>query len=151
LRRVPTLARLRSTTEAEPTPIVLGLALALVKVAQSADGIAVDVGPLGIGQVAVGDVRIRTGRSGEAWPNFAIEAPRALSAVRVLQGGLAAGSLAGKIAIVGASAAGLRDVRQTPIGMMSGVYLHARALSDMLDGTLLRRPAWCDPVEIAAM
>ena len=64
---------------------------------------------------------------------------------------MAPGSLAGRIALIGATAAGLNDTRQTPIGPMPGVYLNARALRDMLAGSLLRRPAWSDPIEIALM
>jgi adenylate cyclase len=69
----------------------------------------------------------------------------------VLDGDVPAGLLAGRIAIIGATAVGLRDTRQTPVGPMPGVYLNARALRDMLTGSLLQRPAWSEPLEIALM
>jgi adenylate cyclase len=131
--------------------IIPSLALELVRVARAADTIMVNVAPLGVFGLTVGGIAVPTGRASEIWLNFSSAAPRALSAIEVLDHGAAAGSLADKIAIVGASAAGLKDVRQTPIGRMPGVYLHARAVDNMLSGSLLWRPPWYKPLEIALM
>jgi adenylate cyclase len=161
VRHLPMLSRLSdralpaADSVARRDRLIPGLALELARVARSADGIAVDATPFGISGIEVGGVTVPTGRSGEVWPNFSIASPRGLSVIGVLDGGAApgsfAGSLAGKIAIVGGTAAGLHDLRQTPVGPMPGVFLIARALNDMLSGTLLWRPAWSDLVEIALM
>jgi adenylate cyclase len=131
--------------------IVPAFALELARVAVAAAQPTVAVGRFGIDSVAVGDLVAPTDRTGEVWLNYALAAPRGLSAHRVLDGSVADGALAGRIAIIGATASGLRDVRQTPIGPMPGVYLNARVLRDMLAGTLLVRPAWSGPLEIAVM
>ena len=101
--------------------------------------------------MTIGDLVVPTDRFGEVWPNFALAQPRGVSAHAVLGGDVPAGTLAGRVAIIGASAAGLRDMRVTSIGSMPGVYLNARALRDMLAGALLQRPAWSEPLEIALM
>ncbi len=131
--------------------ILPGFALELVRVARSATQTSVRAGRFGITNVAIGDLVMPTDRTGEAWPNFALPSPRGVSAHVVLDGGVAPNSLAGRIAVIGATAAGLRDIRQTPVGPMPGVYLNARAARDMLAGTLLQRPAWSGPIEIALM
>jgi adenylate cyclase len=144
IRHLPMLARVRDD-------IVPGFALELARIARSAEQSLVAVGRFGIESVTIGGLVVATDRSGEIWPNFALTSPRGVSAHVVLDGGVAPGLLAGRIAIIGASASGLRDIRQTPVGPMPGVYLNARALRDMLAGTLLQRPAWSGLVEIALM
>ncbi|MBI3513596.1 MAG: CHASE2 domain-containing protein [Proteobacteria bacterium] len=144
VRHMPMLARVGDH-------ILPGLALELARVARATEPPSVEVGWFGIERATIGGLAVPTDRTGEVWPNFALASPRGVSAHAVLEGGVAPGSLAGRIAIIGASAAGLRDIRQTPVGHMPGVYLHARALRDMLAGTLLRRPGWAGPVEIALM
>jgi adenylate cyclase len=49
-----------------------------------------------------------------------------------------------KVIMIGASAAGLEDLKVTPIsGAYSGVLLHATTVSNILDGdTLMRAPGW---------
>ena len=62
--------------------------------------------------------------------------PRIISAGRALTGGLRAGELAGKVALIGATAPVLGDYRQTPVGKenlgLPGVLIHANALNTML-------------------
>ena len=131
--------------------VVPSLALELARVAQATDDVTVKVSPFGISGLTFGGIAVPTGRASEIWPNFSTAAPRTLSAIAVLDRSAAAESLAGRIAIVGASAVGLMDVQQTPIGRMPGVYLHARAVDNMLSGNLLWRPPWYKPLEIALM
>jgi adenylate cyclase len=131
--------------------VVPSLALELARVAQATDAVTVNVSPFGISGLTFGGIAVPTGRASEIWPNFSTDAPRTLSAVAVLDRSVPAESLAGKIAVVGASAIGLMDVRQTPIGRMPGVHVQARALDNMLSGSLLWRPPWYKPLEIALM
>ena len=51
--------------------------------------------------------------------------------------------LKGKIALVGTSAAGLKDLRATPVNTVyPGVEVHANMIAGMLDGNLKQRPAY---------
>lgn len=60
--------------------------------------------------------------------------------------------LQGKIALVGASAAGLLDLRSTPVGQRYiGVEVHANLVAGLLDGTIRQQPAWSDGLEISVL
>ncbi len=73
---------------------------------------------------------------------------RYVSASDVLNGRLAAGSLAGKIVLLGTSAPGLLDLRATPVGpVYPGVEIHANLIAGILDGTIKERPAWAAGAE----
>lgn len=64
-----------------------------------------------------------------------------VSARDVLEGRLAPGTLQGRIVLIGASAAGLQDLRATPIAAaLPGVEVHAHVLSGLLDGRVLFVP-----------
>ncbi len=66
---------------------------------------------------------------------------RYISATDVMRGKLTPGELAGKIAVVGTSAQGLFDLRNTPVGeVYPGVETHANMLSGFLDNQLKKRP-----------
>ncbi|MGC6476202.1 MAG: CHASE2 domain-containing protein [Parvibaculales bacterium] len=56
--------------------------------------------------------------------------------------------LAGRIAFIGTSAAGLKDLRATPLDpAMAGVLVHAQAAQQIIDGVFLRRPLWLQTTE----
>lgn len=64
-----------------------------------------------------------------------------ISAADVLSGRLQAQQLQGKIALLGTSAPGLRDLRVTPVNPnYPGVEVHATLLSAMLDGRFIHVP-----------
>lgn len=65
---------------------------------------------------------------------------------------IAADALRGKIALVGASAGGLLDLRVTPVSnTFIGVEMHANMLSGMLDGTIRRQPGWVPAYEVGLL
>jgi len=54
-------------------------------------------------------------------------------------------SLRGKVVFVAVTAAGLQDVRETPLGQQPGVIIHATALDNLLSGDFMRRaPGWAN-------
>jgi adenylate cyclase len=74
---------------------------------------------------------------------------RYISASDVLNGRLVAGSLAGKIALLGTSAPGLLDLRSTPVEpVYPGVEIHANLIAGILDGMIKERPAWAAGAEL---
>lgn len=60
--------------------------------------------------------------------------------------------MAGAIVLVGVSAAGLQDIRVTPLGeAVPGVNIHAQIISQIITGQFLNRPAWVDGAELLAI
>jgi len=60
--------------------------------------------------------------------------------------------LKGKIALVGASAPGLLDLRSTPVGSVyPGVEIHANMIAAMLDGNFKHKPAYMLGAEVVLL
>ncbi len=75
-----------------------------------------------------------------------------ISARDVLSGVAPAELLRGKIVLLGASAAGLLDLRSTPVGQRYiGVEAHANLIAGLLDGTIRQQPAWSDGLEFVLL
>lgn len=60
--------------------------------------------------------------------------------------------LEGKIVLLGASAAGLLDLRSTPVGQRYiGVEAHANLISGLLDGTIRQQPSYSNGLELTLL
>ena len=96
----------------------------------------------GIVAVKVGDFEVPTEANGQMWIRFTPESKeRYLPAWKVLNGEIGADALEGRILIIGTSAAGLLDLRATPLdASVPGVSLHAQAIEQILQGSFLQRP-----------
>ncbi len=72
-----------------------------------------------------------------------------ISATDVLNGVVEQDKLKDKIVIVGTSAAGLLDLRATPVqNVYAGVEVHANILSGLLDQTIKSRPSYILAIEL---
>jgi len=77
------------------------------------------------------------------------ESFRFVSAKDVLAGGAPRDLLEGKIALLGASAAGLLDLRSTPVGQRYiGVEAHANLVAGLIDGEIRQQPSYSDGLEL---
>ena len=150
LRRIPLLLRLQNDIAPSFTAEILRVAL-------GADGYEIRVDDAGgedampaIEGVAVGGLIIPTDEAGRMWLHFARPGePRPISAWRVLNGDFDDDALSGQVVTLGTSAAGLKDLRTTPLDLAAaGVTVHAAAVEQMLLGHFLERPAWVEPVEL---
>ncbi|MEJ2129622.1 MAG: adenylate/guanylate cyclase domain-containing protein [Woeseiaceae bacterium] len=75
-----------------------------------------------------------------------------ISARDVLNASAPQSVLNGKIALLGASAAGLLDLRSTPVGQRYiGVEAHANLIAGLLDNTIRQQPAWSDGLEFTLL
>jgi adenylate cyclase len=73
-------------------------------------------------------------------------------AFQVLSGAAPRESLAGKIVLIGTSAAGLNDVRPTPVGSQYvGVEAHANMIAGILDEAALAEPSWASRLTIGLL
>ena len=73
---------------------------------------------------------------------------RYVSAADVLMGAVPAGVLRGAIVLVGTTAAGLNDIRATPVNAeFPGVEVHANLIKSILDGHFKARPDYALAIE----
>ncbi|MBU6284796.1 MAG: adenylate/guanylate cyclase domain-containing protein [Betaproteobacteria bacterium] len=75
-----------------------------------------------------------------------------VSAVDVLNGRADPALLKDKIVLLGTSASGLFDLRNTPVSsVFPGVEIHANAVSAILNQQLLQKPAWNDAWQLVVL
>jgi adenylate cyclase len=91
--------------------------------------------------------------SGQFLVNFPVswqDYPR-VSAIDVVDGAPAAlAAVAGKVAVVAATAEGTHDIRSTPLDKsVPGGVVHVAAIDQILRGHFLRRPSWAILLELA--
>jgi adenylate cyclase len=104
----------------------------------------------GIEFVRVGKTVLPTDAHGELWLKFApSDGRRTISASRILDGSFDAQDIRGRYILIGATAAGLLDLRATPLDpSVPGVEVHAQALEQILSGDNLVRPPYATGAEI---
>lgn len=104
----------------------------------------------GIVEIVIGDYIIPTDRHGNLWLYYTQPEPtRYISAKDVMQLNESEDALSGHLTLLGTSAAGLKDLRSTPISnITNGVEIHAQALEQIILGEFLSRPYWIPALEL---
>jgi adenylate cyclase len=105
----------------------------------------------GVGEIGIGPLHIRTDPNAQMWLYDTGHRPeRFIPAWKVLAGQPV--DVAGSIIFVGTSAAGLQDLRSSPlVAAIPGVEVHAQVVEQILTNTLIERPLWADDLEFLAM
>lgn len=153
IRKIPLLLTvrddLRPSFAAELLRVAQGASTYIVK-SSGASGEESFGAKTGITNIRIGNVIIPTGADGQMWLKFtASDKRRFIPAWKVLTGEIGADEIQGRIILVGTSAAGLFDLRTTPIDSAApGVEIHAQAIEQMLLGTYLRRPDYAGAAEL---
>lgn len=150
VRRVPAMVLIGG--QIYPT-----LSMEMIRVAAGLPNYIVDTNPVeGIQAIIVqGDnpIAVPTDPQATLWPHYAKRTTaRYLSAREVVKGTFDPKRVENKLVIFGASAAGLRDLRTTPVDAdIPGVEVHAQLLESMLTDSLLSRPVSAQGEEILLM
>jgi adenylate cyclase len=146
IRRVPLLLRVRDQ-------LIPSLSAELLRIAQGASTYVVTSTEAGISQVTIGDYTIPTDRHGHVWVHYTPYQPeRYLPAWEVMEEGFDPKRLEGHLVLLGTSAAGLKDIRATPLDpVTNGVEVHAQAVEQILSQHFLERPDWIESAELVAM
>ena len=146
VRRVP--AFVVADGEIYPT-----LAIELLRIATGGNALAIKTDAAGIRSFVVGGVEVPTDRHGRLWIHYAEPRPALyVSAKDLLSGAVGAERIAGKLAMVGTSAAGLYDIKATPLrDRVPGVEIHAQLLEMILSGQGLLRPNYALGAELSAL
>ena len=145
VRRVPVIMQAQGLT-------MPSLTFEMLRLATGTDTIFIKSDAAGIKSVAVKGFEIPTDRNGQLWVHFAHHDPSIyFSAADVLDGNIAPGIVGQKLVLIGTSAAGLLDVKTTPVTpVMPGVEIHAQVLEAALTKKLLSQPPYGPILEFGA-
>ena len=130
--------------------IVPNFALEVLRVAGGERAVVIDTGALGIESFRIGDTTIPTDRRGRAILHFARSLARSISASDILDPAFDPAELRGQVVLLGVAGVGIAGLRETPVGLVRAVDLHAQLIESILFGDLLRRPPFLDWFELAA-
>lgn len=146
IRHLPVVAQAKGR-------IYPSLALEALRVAQGASGIVLRGSDTGLQAIKVGDVEFPADPSGRFWIHFSGMGHMAqIPAADLLAAAEPDPRIAGRIALIGTSAIGLRDLVSTPLAAgVAGVILHAEVIDQILTGDTLQRPDWAAGAERVAM
>lgn len=105
----------------------------------------------GVQRIQIRDLAIPTDAGGNLVLNFRSDPFPSVSAASVIAGTFDATAFSNRIVLIGASAAGLRDLRATPMHAETpGIEVHATAVDNMLAGDMLSEPRWMQHVNALA-
>jgi len=145
VRRVPMLMQAQGT-------VLPSLSFEILRVVTSTRTILVKSEKSGLKSVAVSGLELPTDLNGRLWLHFAHRDPSIyISALDVLDESVAPAAIAGKLVLIGTSAAGLNDIKSTPVDpAVPGVEVHAQVLESALTRSLLSQPNYGIVVELCA-
>ncbi len=154
IRRIPMLS-------SDGEHIYPGLAVEALRVAQQQKGITVrgtgasgesDLGRAALLDMRVGQFRVPLTEDGEMWVYFDRTRPERFVSVKDIMDPTKEAEVKPKIEgcliLVGTSAAGLEDLRATPLGEnVPSAAIHAQILEQILGQDFITRPDWADGLE----
>ncbi|MEN9374253.1 MAG: hypothetical protein RIR79_1805 [Pseudomonadota bacterium] len=145
VRRVPVLVR-------QGNHIIPSLSAEALRVAQGAAvrNYLLKTGEGGVEEVRIGNFGIPTNPHAEMWLHYTkTPSINSVPVYHVLKQIVDPQAIEGKIILIGSSAAGLMDLRPSPLGYsLPGVFFHAMALEQILTNQHLERPFWAETLEL---
>jgi adenylate cyclase len=145
VRRVPMIMQAQGV-------IMPSLSFEILRVVTGTDTIFIKADQAGIKSIGVKGFQIPTDLNGQLWVHFAHGDPSiVVSAADVLEGNVLPEKIKGKLVLIGTSAAGLNDIKTTPVDpAMPGVEIHAQVLESALTRAVLSQPYYGPAVEFVA-
>jgi adenylate cyclase len=145
VRRVPMIMLAQGQTMAS-------LTFEMLRVATGSGTILIKAEKAGIKSLGIKGVQIPTDLNGQLWVHYARnDASIYVPAINVFEKNVAPDMISGKLVLIGTSAAGLNDIKTTPVSRaMPGVEIHAQVLESALTGAVISRPYYGIVLELAA-
>ncbi len=145
IRRVPMIMRAQGN-------IMPSLSLEILRVITGTPTLLVRTDKTGIRAIRLKGVEIPTDKNGQLWVHYARRDPSIyVSAADVLDNTVSPSKINGKLVLIGTSAAGLNDIKTTPVSStMPGVEIHAQVLESVLSGAVISQPNYALGVELLA-
>jgi adenylate cyclase len=156
VRRVPLVFRVGDTLApslaAEALRVAQGAGTYVVK-ASNASGEDTFGRPSGVNHIRIGRYEIPTDADGGVWLRYhKVDTASFVPAWRVLSGALDKSEIKGRIVLIGTSAAGLSDLRATPLQeAVPGVAVHQQIIEHILGGHPLTRPDYAPALELGVI
>lgn len=156
VRRVPLIVnfggRLQPSLAVEALRIAQGASTIIVRSSNSSHDFAFG-SQSGVTRIKAGAFEVPTDPGGQLWLHFTKhQKERYISAKDILSRQVPNDLIEGRIVLVGSSAAGLLDLRATPLdSAMAGVEVHAQAIEQILSGEHVRRPDYFAGLEIVSL
>ncbi len=159
IRRVPMFLRFEGQSNpypsltAEVLRVIQGARTYVIKTTGASGEIGYGGVQLGLNNVKIGNYELPTGPQGRMWLHFTGHVPeRRIPAWQVFSPDFNPTLVDGQIIFVGTSAAGLFDIRATPLQAAApGVEVHVQAVEQILLDHFLERPDWAEGAEILYM
>jgi adenylate cyclase len=145
VRRVPMVMEAQGVT-------MPSLSLEMLRVVTGTETILIKTDHAGIKSINVKGFQIPTDLNGQLWVHFA-HSDRSIyvSPIDVLEGAVDPKKIKGKLVLVGTSAAGLNDIKTTPVAAaMPGVEIHAQVIEAALTHAVLSQPYYGPALEFFA-
>ncbi|MFO0995708.1 MAG: adenylate/guanylate cyclase domain-containing protein [Alphaproteobacteria bacterium] len=153
IRRTPLILRMGEeiypSLGAEGLRIAQGASTYVVK-SSGASGVESFGQHTGVSQVKIGQFVVPTDAQARVWIHYSgTEPDRFIPAWRVFEPDFNPEDVAGRILFIGTTAAGLKDLRTTPLNpAAAGVEVYAEVIEQILTGSYLLRPDFAPGLEI---
>ncbi|MGE4648908.1 MAG: adenylate/guanylate cyclase domain-containing protein [Arenicellales bacterium] len=106
----------------------------------------------GVVGVKIGALSVPTDSQGRIWIRYADQISQPISARQLLSDDFDPAALAGKIVLLGSSAAGLSRPQPTPVlGVAPALQIRAQILETLISGEFLYQPDWAKGAEILSL
>jgi len=129
--------------------IMPSLSFEILRVASGSGTILINADHLGIRSIRVEGFTLATDKNAQLWLHYARHDQSIyVSAIDVLEGRVEPDKIAGKLVMIGTSAAGMNDLKTTPVAAaMPGVEIHAQVLESALTGAIISQPNFANGIE----
>jgi len=127
------------------------LDLELIRASLGINKIEINYIANGIESISIGDFFIPTDRYGRLMVNFRGPSKtfKYISAIDIFNGKYKEKDIEGKIALIGTTAAGLKDLRAIPFdNIFAGVEVHANVIDNILHEDFLTKPLFVDNINL---
>ncbi len=141
--------KMQPTLAAEALRVAQGASTFVVRMHNASGEVSFGAGT-GVNSVRIGAVEVATSGDSEVRVRYSTTQPgRFIPAWRLLAGEVPDDQIDGRIILIGTSAAGLVDLRATPVDAVApGVEVHAQLLENIILGEKLVRPDWAPGAEL---
>ena len=131
--------------------VFTSLALEMVRLAKGGEDVTIEYGPNGIVGISYGEEFIPTDRYGRLLLNYRGEGHtfKYISALDIYNGDFNQTEIENSLVLIGTSAAGLLDIRATPLdSVYPGVEVHATIIDNIMTGDFLFKPSWVEGLDV---